>query len=174
MNSSYAATTSDFESISSEEVTEVCYRPAGFWIRSVATVLDLLIITVLNTIVSIGGIIAIRLAFLSAGVDNGTTAGLVVISYYFLSILLVPILYFGYFLNKFGGTPGKLLFGMKVVRSASGENIGVLGGYLREVWIKGLMFVMLGIPFLIVPWRKDRRGLHDFILGTCVVRKSSK
>ncbi|MEW1903262.1 MULTISPECIES: RDD family protein [unclassified Streptomyces] len=60
-----------------------------------------------------------------------------------------------------GFTPGKRLFGLRVV-SARGGRLGLLRVVLRSV------LVCLAIPALI--WDRDGRGLHDRLSGAVQVR----
>ncbi|MFB7027467.1 MULTISPECIES: RDD family protein [unclassified Streptomyces] len=60
-----------------------------------------------------------------------------------------------------GSTPGKRLFGLRVV-SVRGGRLGLLRVVLRSV------LVCLAIPALI--WDRDGRGLHDRLSGAVQVR----
>ncbi|MFE0778697.1 RDD family protein [Streptomyces sp. NPDC058861] len=60
-----------------------------------------------------------------------------------------------------GSTPGKRLFGLRVV-SVRGGRLGLLRVALRSV------LVCLAIPALI--WDRDGRGLHDRLSGAVQVR----
>ncbi|WP_370412201.1 RDD family protein [Streptomyces fradiae] len=60
-----------------------------------------------------------------------------------------------------GFTPGKRLFGLRVV-SANGGRLGLLRVVLRS------LLVCLAIPALI--WDRDGRGLHDRFSGAVQVR----
>lgn len=60
-----------------------------------------------------------------------------------------------------GSTPGKRLFGLRVV-SVRGGRLGVLRVVLRSA------LVCLAIPALI--WDRDGRGLHDRLSGAVQVR----
>ncbi|GGS84618.1 RDD family protein [Streptomyces tanashiensis] len=60
-----------------------------------------------------------------------------------------------------GSTPGKRLFGLRVV-SANGGRLGLFRVALRS------LLVCLAIPALI--WDRDGRGLHDRLSGAVQVR----
>lgn len=66
-----------------------------------------------------------------------------------------------------GRTIGKALTGLRVVR-ADGT-----APYARVVFIRTIALpfslVFFGIGFLMIPFRRDHRGLHDLIAGTAVV-----
>ena len=65
-------------------------------------------------------------------------------------------------------TLGKRMTGLTVV-TLRGERMGVLRAFSRYFakFVSGLFF---GIGFLMVAWTERRRGLHDMIAGTLVVR----
>lgn len=67
-----------------------------------------------------------------------------------------------------GRTLGKRLFGLRVV-DAGGAPIGYLHALGRQAaWT--LAALPLGLGFLVAAFRRDRRGLHDLVAGTRVVR----
>lgn len=74
------------------------------------------------------------------------------------------------FLRRFSATPGKLLFGLQVVR-ANGEPLGV-ARIIARCLVKGLAGIpTLCIGYLIVAFDDQKRGLHDFFCSTRVVKK---
>ena len=71
-----------------------------------------------------------------------------------------------------GRTPGKALLRLAVVPagpSAPGSGIGLKKAFVRFLGY-GLSGALLGIGYLLVLFRKDRRALHDLLAGTRVVR----
>jgi uncharacterized RDD family membrane protein YckC len=82
--------------------------------------------------------------------------------------LVVPAAYFVLGHGTAGQTLGKRLLGVRVV-DESGEPIG----YLRALG-RGLATIVAAIPLglgLAAAWlRRDRRGLHDLLAGTRVIR----
>lgn len=76
-------------------------------------------------------------------------------------------LIYAFLLSKFGQTPGKKAYEIKVVDAKRGENIS----FLRASWrfvaflISATIVVGLFFPF----YRKDNRALHDLLAGTVVV-----
>lgn len=66
-----------------------------------------------------------------------------------------------------GATVGKLLIGARVVR-ADGERLGYRRAALRFI-SEITSWLTLGIGFLFVAFRSDRRALHDLLAGTRVV-----
>lgn len=118
---------------------------AGFWIRFGAVLIDSVIILIaLGVLMAIAG---------TAGYILGLVGGLVYT--------------IGFWVSS-GATPGKMVFGLKVV-TAEGDPIGLGKAVLRIVgyWVNGLT---LYIGYLFIAFRKDKRGLHDLIAGTAVIR----
>jgi uncharacterized RDD family membrane protein YckC len=83
--------------------------------------------------------------------------------------LVWSIAYDAVFLLRFGATPGKLLFGLRVVQ-ADGSPLGFTRIVLRSL-SKALVCLTLGIGYLIVAFDEHKRGLHDFICNTRVIKK---
>ncbi|MBL9171003.1 MAG: RDD family protein [Verrucomicrobiales bacterium] len=72
------------------------------------------------------------------------------------------------FVGGFGATPGKMMAGIRVVTSDGGR-VGYLAAAMRFF---GRLFCELpfNLGYLTLLLRTDRRGLHDLLSGTAVVR----
>lgn len=79
------------------------------------------------------------------------------------------LIYDGIFLSRFSATPGKLLFGVKVVR-ADGRPLG-LARIAARCAVKGLVGFTLGIGYLVAAFDEQKRGLHDYVCDTRVIKK---
>ncbi|MDF2835080.1 MAG: hypothetical protein K0Q63_720 [Paenibacillus sp.] len=130
-------------------------EPAGFWIRFGAIILD-------------GLIIGLPLALLSLILTGGESAD----SWFtnmisFLYSLLLPV-----FWN--GQTIGKKICGIRIIRVINNEPPHVGNMLMRNVVWAIIVAVTVGIAFIVdlfmVGLREDKRGIHDFIAGTQVVR----
>ena len=86
----------------------------------------------------------------------------------FFILVAIGIAYTVGFWVSSGATPGKMVFGLKVV-TEDGDPIGLDKAILRYIgyWVNALT---LGIGYLFIAYRKDKRGLHDLIAGTSVYR----
>jgi uncharacterized RDD family membrane protein YckC len=121
---------------------------AGFWIRLVAWVVDVVILTVIGVFISL--IIE----------GNGPR---------FLIGLLVGIVYdVGFWVANDGATPGKMAMGVKV-QMANGEPIDVGPALLRYLGYY-LSAIIFGIGFLMIAFTPQKRGLQDYIAGTVVIK----
>lgn len=84
--------------------------------------------------------------------------------------LVAAILYDALFILRFAATPGKLLFGLRVVK-ADGRPLG-FANVVTRCLAKGLVGLpTLCIGYLIVAFDDEKRGLHDHISQTRVIIK---
>lgn len=126
-------------------------RPAGFWIRFGAAILD-------------GLIIGIPLAVISYFVTGSSEDNLFSSSINLLYSLIVPVIWAGY-------TIGKKIVGIRIVK-VNGEKLG-FGAMLMRTIVAAIVYILtLGIGVIVsafmVGLRKDKRAIHDFLAGTYV------
>lgn len=127
---------------------------AGFWIRFIASIIDILILFPFFWVVS-------RLFFYLPG-------GFFKISFVIIIIhILIDCFYEIILTSKFGGTLGKLLMRIEVT-NAGGIRLSLANSTLRY-FSKWLSTILLGIGFLMIAWDEKKRGLHDKIAKTFVV-----
>ena len=133
-------------------------RPGGFWVRSLAMLVDLTVVILTFTLLFV---------FLSGESIN----------YYFNSVettswdyfdFLLTLLYFTLGIGLWAATPGKRLLGLRVVRPDGGK-VGI-GRALVRFLAYYLSALILGIGFFMIAFRRDKRGLHDLICDTVVIR----
>lgn len=136
--------------------------PVGFFPRLMATLLDTMFVLLL-----IGAITL----FFSSVVFKDEVVGShdVLLRYGWLRALdFVPIILVLTFWIKWGATPGKMLFKIKVVDSKTGGKISLVQAILRYLgYFVSTVFLLLG--FFWVLFDKDKRGWHDMIAKTRVV-----
>ncbi len=135
--------------MSNEEVE----RPAGFWIRLGASLLDGIIIFIVLGFISL---------ILFGDFDYTKSISLSIVE--FLYIILLPVFWYGYVL-------GKRICGIRIVK-IDGSNVGILNMILRWV-VGGIIYALtLGIALIVsafmVGLREDKRAIHDFVAGTYV------
>ena len=145
-------------------------RPAGFFSRSEAFVIDLVILSIAELV---------GLAFIQAILGFFKLTGLVTYIKTILEnstyqigigavlITLLVIAYYTFFWTLVGFTPGKALLGLKVVRK-NGARISFGRSLLRffSYWISA---IPLFLGFFWVLWDPKRQGWHDKIAGTQVM-----
>lgn len=126
-------------------------RPAGFWVRLGAAILD-------------GLIIGVPLAIISYFVTGSAEDNIFTSTLNFLYTLLVPVVWAGY-------TVGKKIVGVRIAK-VNGEKLGFGTMFMRTI-VSGLVYLLtLGIGIIVsafmVGLRQDKRAIHDFIAGTYV------
>jgi uncharacterized RDD family membrane protein YckC len=130
-------------------------RPAGFWRRVFALLIDLGLVWLLFRVEDLVAALLARWDLLARAFDH-TFA------------LVVPVAYFVVAHGTWGRTVGKALAGVRVV-GASGEGLGYPRALGRQfAWVLSALPLLVG--FLMVAARADKRALHDLIAGTRVVR----
>jgi uncharacterized RDD family membrane protein YckC len=133
--------------------------PAGVRRRGVALVVDLLVVAFLC---ALGAQIALGFARLVPRLDLAAQA------FGRTWQLVVPAAYFVLSHGTGGQTVGKRLLGARVV-DESGAPIGYLRA-LGRCAATVAAAIPLGLGLAMAALRRDRRGLHDLLAGTRVVR----
>jgi len=94
-----------------------------------------------------------------------------------LSLLLIvpPLLYFPLAWGSFGTTVGMRLLRLQIVRASDGSRISYGTAAVRAVVclvLAGLSVALVGIALFALPMVTDqrRRGIHDRMAGTLVIR----
>ena len=149
-------------------------RPAGFVVRAGAYLIDgALLAAWLVWAVAVAALQQLA-PFLESGVPPAVWAPKIVQSHDVLLRalplwLLVAALYAVAFLALEGATPGKMIFRLRVMR-ADGREIGLRQALLRELAGGLCTALTFGLAYLAVAFSGEKRGLHDRLGGTLVVR----
>ena len=136
-------------------------KPAGFWVRFWAYLVDLLVI---------GGITSILIKPLFALIGLETSDSV----WYAPYAIISAIIFYGYFvlLTKFfSQTLGKMIFGIRVV-SLKEERLS-WGTLLFREWIGRFISVTILPLYWIVGFTPLKQGVHDFFADTTVVHEQS-
>lgn len=151
-------------------------RFGGFWRRLLACVIDKTILCAISLILLLIGLLALKLGGLSFGsiVMTGELppgAGLFA-TLYLLTTFVTGMIYSIWFHGTVGQTPGKMLFGLRVIR-ITGQRMTFGIAFLRWVGylVSGLVF-LLGFLWIGVDERKQ--GWHDKIAATLVIRTGNR
>jgi len=87
-----------------------------------------------------------------------------------INVLVVSI----FFWKKYkGATPGKKLCNIKIVDAKTFQDIDNKQAGSRSIGYIASTFIFL-IGFIMVAFRKDKRGLHDLLAGTIVIYDESE
>lgn len=145
-------------SLSYSRIQAQAGTPAGFWVRFVAWLIDLVILLVLDGIIGfIFGAQSVSDTFFE---DDFGGAGMIG--------FLVNAVYYTVGVAVWSTTIGKRALGLYVLRP-DGSKVGP--GRALARWVAhGLSFITFGIGFIMIGVREDKRGLHDLICDTVVVK----
>jgi uncharacterized RDD family membrane protein YckC len=150
---------------------------AGFWIRAVARLIDGLILGVFFVILMVlAGVFFRRSLFAGLTNPNAPISPSAIGAIYaafgliYLISIGVSVLYESWFVANRGGTPGKLVLGLRIVRAngaalTPGRSIGRAFAYILD------SVVPFAIGFIIAGFDDQKRALHDHICDTRVIRK---
>ena len=136
------------------------YALAGFWIRLAAYVIDGIAINFTFAII----VIVMYMAGYYDFADDVGADGLQTLAFVALSAL-----YYAIGWSRWGTTVGKRIFRLYVLGNG-GAKIGfwrALGRYFGY-WVS---LLTLGVGFLMIAFSKNKRGLHDLMCDTVVVRR---
>jgi uncharacterized RDD family membrane protein YckC len=120
---------------------------AGFWIRFLASLIDGAILFVVNVVIA-------------SLIPDPVTA-------FFAQIILNATYTIGFWVGQ-GATPGKMAVGVKIVM-ANGLPIEFGAAFLRYFGYIACALTF-GIGYLMIAFTAEKRGLHDFIAGTVVIK----
>jgi uncharacterized RDD family membrane protein YckC len=143
---------------------------AGFWRRAAAVFLDALIV------------IGVALAIDWIVRPEPPWRGIPDVGY-----LVFQLFYSVYLVYRFGGTPGKLIMRLRIVR-VDGRAVTLRRAFLRhfpeflfsllgfvgpswEPYERVLLQIWIWSELIVMLTNKRRRALHDFIAGTVVIRR---
>ncbi|MBV8377726.1 MAG: RDD family protein [Verrucomicrobia bacterium] len=165
------------EGLASEEAAQYC----GFWIRFSARMLDGLILAALTIPLSILNQVIIFRTYPLTGpgagmerFENTARLGefLTIQAAFVLISLVLGFAYEVYFVARFGGTPGKLLLRMRIVRSDFSRL--TYGRSAIRFFGKMLSDLTMYIGYIMVGFDPQRRALHDYIADTRVIKRDSR
>ena len=138
-------------------------RPAGFWVRAGALIIDTVIVSALF------GLALLQFTDTSlAGYFRDAYAGEGTV----LLDLLDAAITFAYatlLVGAFATTVGKRFFNMYIVRT-DGTRVSYRRALGREA-ATILSLILLGVGYFMVAFRADKRALHDLIADTVVIRR---
>ncbi len=136
---------------------------AGFWIRVLAWVVDALVLAVVSGLLTIG-------AGLLGGLlgQRAPALQIYLISVTWALTMLLPALYLVVGWARSGRTLGKMACGVRILRD-DGSKLGV-GTAIVRLFGYVVSSMLLCVGYLMVAFTDRKRGLHDMIAGTIVVR----
>jgi uncharacterized RDD family membrane protein YckC len=157
---------------------------AGFWIRFLASFLDTLFLAlpaaIVIYIISDGNWFDLsqyqqNIQYALSGNAHKALASQPHVSLkwellFEVTVILTTILFWR---KSKGATPGKKFVNIKIVDAKTLQNIDTRQAITRSLgYIASILIFMIG--FLMVAFRKDKRGLHDLLAGTIVIHEKMK
>jgi uncharacterized RDD family membrane protein YckC len=129
----------------------------GFWLRVVAYIIDAIVLSIPSAI--LGGIVGFSIIYNGSGMAGGTHLASVVIAWLYFALMES---------SQRGATLGKMAVGLRVVTD-QGRRLSFANATGRY-FAKFVSAIILGIGFIMVAFTERKRGLHDMIASTLVVK----
>ena len=136
----------------------------GFWIRFLALIIDVIILSVIRLILWL----PLLMRIISAPEEAQSLRFIGIQMLVNLVDFMIRIGYGTYFVGRFGATPGKMACGLKVVLPDGGKV--TYPRALARCFAQILSGLILGIGFLMAAFDEEKRALHDRICETRVVK----
>ena len=140
---------------------------AGFWIRLAAWIADIVCLFLATIALAVLVLTTIWFGGRLGGEINDQVMALAGFSSAAI-VMGSGFLYFTLFVGSCGQTPGKVLFGLRIV-AVNGKEMTYGRACLRSLcWIISLLLFSVG--FLMIAFTRQKQGLHDVLAGTYVIR----
>ncbi|MBN2134586.1 MAG: RDD family protein [Acidobacteria bacterium] len=153
-------------------------NPAGFWVRTFAILLDAIFFSILQAIFVIVpayfyftkkfGIpdFSHPIKLYDKFIQFGNNAYIIIsIGFFIIALLYFPISW-----ATKGTTPGKAILKLYIFRNSTATTpLSFISALIR--FVSYIFSMILFIGFIMIAFRKDKRGLHDLIASTVVYHK---
>ena len=132
---------------------------AGFWTRFVAYIIDMTVIYAISSLLNTFsfGLLNKQLDFPILGEES-------------LSYVIVMFTYFIAMTYFFSQTLGKMIMKIKV-ETNKGDKLSFTDVIYRELVGRLLTIFLANLPYLAIAFTNKKKGLHDFIADTVVVKE---
>lgn len=134
----------------------------GFWIRFLARFVDGLILGLVGMLIGGLGVVVMMSDPQNTGRNLLMQVVIQVVS------LAIGITYDVFFIRKYDATPGKMAVGLKLLRADGGKLTAgrIIGRYFAHI----VSALPLAIGYIMVAFDEQKRGLHDRLCDTRVIR----
>lgn len=156
------------ERLHARKVEPAPVRYAGFLMRVAAFLIDGAVLSAFGVLLAMAGYTGLRAGMMAVGHTSPIEADETLLTVLTAAWFAMATIYFTVLHRTYGQTIGKSLLGLRVHTIELGE-VGYLRALLRTVCYAASSS-FLGFGFLLVALTPRKRGWHDFIAGTCVVR----
>ncbi|MGK7378029.1 RDD family protein [Planococcus sp. 1R117A] len=136
-------------------------KPAGFWVRFWAYLIDILLIASVTSVL-------IKPIFLLIGLETSSS------TWYAPYAIISAVVFYAYFVlmtKFFEQTVGKMILGLRVV-SLKEEKLS-WGTLLFREWIGRFISATIWPLYWIVGFTKLKQGIHDFVADTTVIHEDT-
>ncbi len=141
----------------------------GFWLRSMAMAVDSIFLLLLMAIFVVLGFLTLTLGTTDGREIPFLRQALIILPVIFPMGLVLTLAYFTFFHGTWGQTIGKMIFGLRVVRT-DGQPLSFSRALARTLgyFLSALPF---SLGFLWVGLSSDKRAWHDTLTDTMVARE---
>lgn len=140
-------------------------RYAGFWVRALASLVDDVIVMVASLALTILGLYVVYQATKPAATFSEAFTGGFIQTVNLAAMTFISIPYYVGFHWRFGWTPGKRLFGIRVIRELDDGSLS-LGRSSARYFSQILSAIPFGAGYLMAAMNPKKKALHDAIAGT--------
>jgi uncharacterized RDD family membrane protein YckC len=147
-------------------------RYAGFLVRIAAFLIDGAVLGAFGVPLAMAGYFGLRAGMLTVGQASPIELDETLLTFLTLAWFAMATVYFTVLHRTYGQTIGKAMLGLRVHTLDLGD-VGYLRAFFRTICYAASSS-FLGFGFLLVALTPRKRGWHDFIAGTCVVRLAAE
>ncbi|MEO6026887.1 MAG: RDD family protein [Candidatus Binatia bacterium] len=141
---------------------------AGFFVRVAAFLIDGVVLGLFALPLAAAGYCGLRAGFLVLGRSVPIVPDEAILEALIIAWFVMATIYFTALHRSHGQTIGKSLLGLHV-RSLHLDRLGIFRSLLRTLGYAASSS-FFGFGFILVALTPRKRGWHDFLAGTCVVR----
>ena len=155
---------------SDENDAEPEIRWGGFFRRLGAFVVDVVVVVLLSAFMGIMAYVGYKVGLAAHDRPMSWNTAAPLVSFLTLACMALATIYFVVFHGMEGKTVGKWLLGLRVV-GMDQRPISYRRALLRWIGTIGLGGASFGLAFLWILWQREKRGWHDFLARTWVIRE---
>ena len=140
------------------------YEYAGFWLRVAASLIDTVLVLLIT--------VPLLLAVYGVSPEGMTSSGFAAIPNILISYVAPAIAVIAFWVAR-QATPGKMVFGARIVDAKTGNSLTVaqsIGRYLGYF----VSTIPFGLGLIWVAFDPRKQGWHDKLAGTVVVRPKTR
>lgn len=140
-------------------------RYAGFWVRGLASLVDDIIVMTASLALTVLGLYVVYQATKPAATFSEAFTGGFIQTVNLAAMTFVSVPYYIGFHWRFGWTPGKRIFGIRVIRELDDGSLS-LGRSTARYFSQILSAIPFGAGYLMAAMNPKKKALHDAIAGT--------